>query len=74
MFTELLAKSGVDTSVAETIREHTAKLLDRHSKFQEIYPHALSKEDWALLAEAAEYHDVGKANTKFQNKLRKNRE
>ena len=71
MFTELLAKSATDKSVAETIREHTAELLDRLSKFQEIYPHALSKEDWALLAEAAEYHDVGKANTKFQNKLRK---
>lgn len=71
MFTKLLAKSGVDKSVAETIRVHTDKLLDRHSKLQEIYPHALSKEDWALLAEAAEYHDVGKANTKFQNKLRK---
>ena len=71
MFTELLAKSGVDKNVAETIREHTDKLLDRHSKLQEIYPQALSKEDFALLAEAAEYHDIGKANTKFQNKLRK---
>lgn len=70
IFQQLLAKSESNTSAAETIKEHTDKLLRRHTEFKNIYPEALTERDWEILWYAAYYHDVGKANTKFQNKLR----
>ena len=70
MFAELLAKSETKTQSAETIRQHTDELLKRHELFKQLYPNALTDQEWEILKDASEYHDVGKANTKFQNKLR----
>ncbi|MFD3448268.1 CRISPR-associated helicase Cas3' [Microbacteriaceae bacterium 4G12] len=70
MFQQLLAKSESNKSAAQTIKEHTDQLLIRHEEFKKMYPETLTDRDWDILWHAAYYHDVGKANTKFQNKLR----
>lgn len=69
VFAELLAKSETKTHSAETIRQHTDELLKRHELFKQLYPNALTEQEWEILKDASEYHDVGKANTKFQNKV-----
>lgn len=58
----------------ETIREHTDRLLDNLRLLKDNYGHKFVRMDermWELLRIAAEYHDVGKANTVFQNKIRR---
>jgi CRISPR-associated endonuclease/helicase Cas3 len=58
----------------ETIREHTDRLLDNLRLLKNSYGHKFVRMDermWELLRLAAEYHDVGKANTVFQNKIRR---
>ena len=62
-----LAKSKPE----KTIKEHTQDLLNQLKILKEIYPFILSKENWELLDYAVKYHDLGKINTKFQNKLYK---
>ena len=62
-----LAKSKPE----KTIKEHTQDLLNQLKILKEIYPFILSEEDWNLLDYAVKYHDLGKINTKFQNKLYK---
>lgn len=52
----------------ETIMEHTDKLLDSFYLLKCIYPN-LKNINWELLRIACIYHDVGKMNTKFQNKI-----
>ena len=52
----------------ETIMEHTDKLLDSFYLLKSIYPN-LKNINWELLRIACIYHDVGKMNTKFQNKI-----
>lgn len=63
-----LAKS----SPVETIKEHTDELMKRYHILKEIYYQQLplSEWDWELLRLAVLYHDVGKADTFFQNKIR----
>ncbi len=60
-----LAKSNPE----KTIKEHTQDLLNQLQMLREIYPSILEKEEWELLDYAVKYHDIGKINTKFQNKL-----
>lgn len=55
----------------KTIKEHTQDLLNQKEILNKIYPDILSKEDWEILDYAIKYHDLGKINTKFQNKLYK---
>ncbi|MED4988096.1 CRISPR-associated helicase Cas3' [Parageobacillus toebii] len=58
----------------ETIREHTDRLLDNLWLLKNSYGHKFVRMDermWELLRLAVEYHDVGKANTVFQNKIRR---
>ena len=62
-----LAKSNPE----KTIKEHTQDLLNQLKILEEIYPFILSEENWELLDYAVKYHDLGKINTKFQNKLYK---
>lgn len=59
-----LAKSKPE----ETIQEHTDKLLKNYEEFKETYPE--SDINWDLLYLACLYHDLGKLNTDFQNKIR----
>ncbi|PZX05809.1 CRISPR-associated Cas3 family helicase [Psychrobacillus insolitus] len=74
MFDELLAKSESKGNQAEMIWGHTNQLLIRYNSMKNLYPNILHAVDWDLLQLACYYHDVGKANTKFQNKLRKKEE
>lgn len=58
----------------ETINKHTAELLQRLKVYKEIYQSQipyLTDRDWELLEFAVKYHDIGKADTVFQNKIRK---
>ncbi|MBO8156939.1 MAG: CRISPR-associated helicase Cas3' [Bacillaceae bacterium] len=57
----------------ETIKEHTDQLQERLKHFKNLYQsqlHHLTERDWELLEIAVKYHDVGKADLAFQNKLR----
>lgn len=54
----------------ETIREHTENLLSELMRMKETYPE-ISFLSWRLLEYACKYHDVGKVNSKFQNKILK---
>lgn len=67
MENEALAKSNNK----KTIKEHTRDLLYQLHIFKFIYPNILSKDIWGLLKRAVVYHDLGKINSKFQNKLYK---
>ena len=62
-----LAKSDPE----KTIKEHTQDLLNQYEVLKKIYPSVLGQEDWEILEYAIKYHDLGKINTKFQNKLYK---
>lgn len=55
----------------ETIMEHTDKLLEAFELFKETYPD-IKNNNWNLLRLACIYHDLGKMNTKFQNKIAEN--
>lgn len=65
---EFFAKS----KPVETVEEHTQALVELLIKLKELYPDILGEgRQWEMLRTAAETHDLGKQNTKFQNKLRK---
>lgn len=66
----LLAKSNSIIEEAETIQKHTNDLLNEFARLQSIYPD-IPYLNWELLKLVCMYHDVGKVNTKFQNKLLK---
>lgn len=51
----------------ETIIEHTEKLIDNYNLFKKIYPNL--NVDWDILYLACLYHDLGKMNRKFQEKI-----
>lgn len=55
----------------KTIKEHTQDLLNQLNVLKKIYPNILDKEEWEILDYAIKYHDIGKINTKFQNKIYK---
>ncbi|MGF7057694.1 CRISPR-associated helicase Cas3' [Brassicibacter mesophilus] len=53
----------------ETIQQHTDKLLKNYEKLKYIYPNL--DIDWDILYRACVYHDLGKMNLKFQDKIEK---
>ena len=55
-------------STEETIVEHTQKLLERYTQLQKNYPEI--PVNWDLLRIACQYHDLGKMNKLFQEKIR----
>ncbi len=55
----------------KTIKEHTQDLLNQNKILKDIYPNILKQDEWEILDYAIKYHDLGKINTKFQNKLYK---
>ena len=67
MENQYLAKSNPK----KTIFEHTEDLLKQLKILKDIYPNILDNEEWKLLEYSVKYHDLGKINTKFQNKLYK---
>ncbi|WP_250160071.1 hypothetical protein [Caloranaerobacter azorensis] len=58
------------TKDRESIVEHTRELLFQFDRLKSIYPN-IKYLDWEILRLACIYHDLGKMNTKFQNKLYK---
>lgn len=58
-----LAKSNPQ----ETIQEHTDNLVKNYEIFRTIYPNL--EIDWDILYLACLYHDLGKMNLKFQQKI-----
>lgn len=58
-----LAKSS-----GETIIEHTKALVENYSTLQKYYPEI--PVNWSLLRHACLYHDLGKMNHLFQEKIR----
>lgn len=55
----------------ETIVEHTEKLINNYQLFKKIYPDL--NIDWDILYLSCLYHDLGKINRKFQDKIEKSR-
>lgn len=64
-------KSLAKTEKEKTIKQHTDDLIYQYNILKSIYPDIISKIDWDLLKKAVIYHDLGKVNSKFQNKLYK---
>lgn len=59
------------TNDKETIINHTENLYKNFKKLKTLYPE-IKNLNWDILKIACLYHDLGKMNTKFQNKLIKN--
>lgn len=51
----------------ETIQEHTDRLIENFNKLRTIYPNL--NVDWDILYLSCLYHDLGKMNRKFQDKI-----
>ena len=62
---EYLAKSNP----RETLEEHTLKLIENYDLLRQYYP-GISV-DWEILLEAVKYHDMGKINPIFQERMRR---
>jgi CRISPR-associated endonuclease/helicase Cas3 len=67
MMEELFAK----TNPVQTIKEHTDNVLVLLKQLRTYKIDIMSDEEWDALEVAAEFHDWGKIDTKFQNILRK---
>ncbi|RBP38223.1 CRISPR-associated helicase Cas3' [Garciella nitratireducens] len=65
MRTEYIAKTYPEQ---ETIQQHTDRLIENYNILKKIYPDL--KVDWDILELACIYHDLGKMNRKFQEKIR----
>lgn len=63
---KFLAKSNP----VETIQEHTSNLMENYYLLMNLYPN-IKYLNWNVLKLACLYHDLGKMNTKFQNKIMK---
>lgn len=61
-------KALAKTKDEETIVDHTEKLVKNYAILKKCYPN-IKNLDWDILKLACVYHDMGKLNTKFQNKL-----
>ena len=53
----------------ETIQQHTDRLIKNYNLLRKIYPDL--KVDWNILRLACLYHDLGKMNKKFQQKIKR---
>lgn len=61
-----LAKSRPE----ESIQQHTNNLMENYYILKNLYPN-IKYLNWEILKLACLYHDLGKMNTKFQNKIMK---
>lgn len=55
----------------QTIQEHTDELLNQLKTLKSIYGEKIKFIDWEILRLSCIYHDLGKMNSKFQNKIMK---
>lgn len=63
----ILNKYLAKSNPQETIQEHTDNLIRNYKLFKNIYPNL--EIDWDILHLACLYHDLGKMNLKFQQKI-----
>lgn len=63
-----LAKS----SPRQTIEEHTADVVVCLRSLQRVYPRAFLESLWQAIEIAVKAHDLGKSNSRFQNKIYRN--
>lgn len=54
----------------EDIQTHTDELLKNFDLLRNLYPDRLLDRDWELLRWACVYHDLGKLNSKFQERIK----
>lgn len=54
----------------ETIQVHTDILLIEYERFKEMYGNLLTEKEFIILKLACIYHDIGKVNRLFQEKIR----
>jgi len=59
------------TDPIQTIQQHTDEVLEQMEKLYQEYPDIITDKEWEILRTAIIYHDLGKMNTKFQNKIYK---
>lgn len=57
----------------QTIEEHTNEVIEVLNRFFDIYGDYFGEKEKELIRLACEYHDLGKMNQKFQDKIRKKR-
>ena len=57
-------------SDGKTLEEHINDLLDQFRIFLDRYPNVLNEREKMLLEKAIEYHDYGKLNKLFQDKMK----
>ena len=62
-----MKKYWAKSNPAETIQEHTDNLLVNYRLLKETYPDLSI--NWDMLYLVCLYHDLGKINLKFQNKI-----
>lgn len=58
----------------QTVQEHTEKLLNIFYKFEKIYKSKFKglEKELRLIEIACKYHDIGKINSRFQNRIKNN--
>lgn len=58
----------------QTVQEHTEKLLNIFNKFEKMYKTKFKEEEkeLRLIKIACKYHDIGKINSRFQNRIKNN--
>lgn len=66
-------KKYIAKSNGETLIEHTNNLLDEFNLLKITYPQIFNDSSWKLLQLACVYHDMGKINQRFQQKVLTNR-
>jgi len=66
---ECLKKLAKNIGGTKTIYEHTKDVLDTYDNFFKSYPTSFNEQEKELIYLACLYHDLGKSNVLFQNKL-----
>ena len=70
---DILNKIAKSYGEKKTIYKHTKEVLEVYDNFFKEYPNSFNKEEKELIYLACLYHDLGKANILFQNKVANNK-
>lgn len=66
---ECLNKIAKSYGGEKTIYEHTKDVLDNYNNFFKEYPNSFNEQEKEMIYLACLYHDLGKTNELFQNKI-----
>lgn len=66
-------KKYIAKSNGETLVQHTNNLTKQFLLLKDTYPDIFNSQNWQLLLLACNYHDLGKINNRFQNKILSNK-